>query len=217
MQTVATAARSQTPAAAPTKSGLSGDLDTFLRLLTAQLRNQDPLKPMESTEFAVQLATFSSVEQQVRTNDFLEKIAGEGSLAGMAELAGWVGMEARVAAPVQFSGAPVSLTYKADATADAAVLVTYDSLNREVKREAVSPTATSLTWVGSNGSGGLLPNGSYSFKLESVKAGEVMSQKPVEIFAVVTEVQNGTDGPVVVLQGGSSVAASAVTALRRPG
>ncbi len=217
MDSVGTATRSQTAAAAPTKSGLSGDLDTFLRLLTAQLRNQDPLKPMESTEFAVQLATFSSVEQQVRTNDFLEKIAGEGSLSGMAELAGWVGMEARVAAPVQFSGAPVSLTYSAETGADAAVLVTYDSLNREVKREPVSPTATTLTWVGSDGKGGLLPNGTYSFRVESVNAGEVISQKPVEVFAVVTEVQNGTDGPVVVLSGGASVAASAVSALRRPG
>lgn len=217
MDPVSSATRSQTAPAAQAKSALSGDMDTFLRLLTTQLRNQDPLKPMESTEFAVQLATFSSVEQQVRTNDFLEKIAGGGSLSGMADLAGWVGMEARVAAPVQFSGTPVSLTYKADATADAAVLVTYDSLNREVKREAVSPTATSLTWVGSDGSGGLLPNGSYTFKLESMKASEVLSQKPVEVFAVVTEVQSGADGPIVVLQGGSSVAASAVTALRRPG
>jgi flagellar basal-body rod modification protein FlgD len=217
METVGTATRSQTAPTAQAKSALSGDMDTFLRLLTAQLRNQDPLKPMEPTEFAVQLATFSSVEQQVRTNDFLEKIAGEGSLSGMADLAGWVGMEARVAAPVQFSGAPVSLNYRAESGADAAVLVTYDSLNREVKREAVSPTATTLTWVGSDGKGGLLPNGSYSFKLESVKAGEVLSQKPVEVFAVITEVQSGTDGPIVVLQGGSSVAASAVTALRRPG
>ncbi len=217
MNPVGTATRSQAAPSAQTTSGLSGDMDTFLRLLTAQLRNQDPLKPMESTEFAVQLATFSSVEQQVRTNGFLERIAGEGSLSGMADLAGWVGMEARVAAPVQFTGAPVSLTYRADAGADAAVLVTYDSLNREVKREAVSPTATSLTWVGTDGSGGLLPNGSYTFKLESVKADEVLSQKPVEVFASVTEVQSETDGPVVVLQGGSSVAASAVTALRRPG
>ena len=54
---------------APTQtksSGFSGgDFETFLKMLTTQIRNQDPLNPMEGSEFAVQLATFSGVEQQV--------------------------------------------------------------------------------------------------------------------------------------------------------
>ena len=59
--------------ASPQQSG-SSDFTTFLKLLTAQLRNQDPLKPLDSTEFVAQLATFSSVEQQVKTNDTLATI-----------------------------------------------------------------------------------------------------------------------------------------------
>ena len=51
------------------------DFDTFLQLLTAQIRNQDPLAPMDSTQFVEQLATFSSLEQQVETNKTLESIA----------------------------------------------------------------------------------------------------------------------------------------------
>ena len=46
-------------------SALSSDFETFLRMLTTQLQNQDPLNPVDSADFAVQLATFSSVEQQV--------------------------------------------------------------------------------------------------------------------------------------------------------
>ena len=61
--------------AADAANELAGDFETFLSLLTAQLRNQDPLKPMESTEFVAQLASFSAVEQQVRTNDRLDELA----------------------------------------------------------------------------------------------------------------------------------------------
>ena len=64
------------PAAAPQgaeKPKISSDFETFLRMLTVQMQNQDPLNPIQSSDFAVQLATFSGVEQQVRTNDLLEK------------------------------------------------------------------------------------------------------------------------------------------------
>ncbi|MEY5038566.1 MAG: flagellar basal body rod modification protein, partial [Pseudomonadota bacterium] len=60
-----------TTSAAPTttsnKALISSDFDTFLKMLTAQMQNQDPLNPMDSTDYATQLATFSGVEQQART------------------------------------------------------------------------------------------------------------------------------------------------------
>ncbi len=51
------------------------EFDTFLRLLTAQIRNQDPLAPLDSTQFVEQLATFSSVELQAKSNALLAEIA----------------------------------------------------------------------------------------------------------------------------------------------
>ena len=63
----------QIPAQAPqTKS--EKDFQTFLKLLTAQMRHQDPLEPLDSTQFVAQLAAFSSVEQQIETNTKLETI-----------------------------------------------------------------------------------------------------------------------------------------------
>ena len=58
------AAPATTPPAAPAPSrAISSDFDTFLRMLTVQMRNQDPLDPIDSADYAVQLATFSGVEQ----------------------------------------------------------------------------------------------------------------------------------------------------------
>ncbi|MDJ0822736.1 MAG: flagellar hook capping FlgD N-terminal domain-containing protein, partial [Paracoccaceae bacterium] len=77
---------------------LSSDFETFLKMLTAQMQNQDPLNPVDSTDYATQLATFSSVEQQVLTNDLLRDLGA--SMGGnlMSELGNWVGMEALVRA-----------------------------------------------------------------------------------------------------------------------
>src|ERR1700742_1552016 len=63
---------SSTQSAAQTQ--LSGNFDTFLQLLTTQLQNQDPLSPMDSTQFTQQLVAFSGVEQQINTNDNLKSL-----------------------------------------------------------------------------------------------------------------------------------------------
>ena len=70
------------------------------------MQNQDPLNPMDSADYAVQLATFSGVEQQVRTNQLLTDMQTRFQQSGMAEMAGWIGKEARSPAPVRFTGSP---------------------------------------------------------------------------------------------------------------
>jgi flagellar basal-body rod modification protein FlgD len=87
-------------------SMITADFQTFLRLLTTQMQNQDPLNPMESTEFASQLAQFSGVEQQVRTNDLLTGLQAGLATQGMGQLGGWIGLEARAEMPVNFEGQP---------------------------------------------------------------------------------------------------------------
>ena len=77
--------------AATTSSSKSSALgqDQFLTLLVAQLQNQDPMNPIDSADYAVQLATFSGVEQQVRTNQLLADMQGKFSQRGFSEPADW--------------------------------------------------------------------------------------------------------------------------------
>ena len=67
----------QGAAGATAAPGSGTDFDTFLKMLTSQLKNQNPLNPMEGTEFAVQLATFSGVEQQAQTNKLLAQMVAQ--------------------------------------------------------------------------------------------------------------------------------------------
>ncbi len=64
------------------------DYQSFLRLLVAQMKNQDPTSPMESTDYVAQLATFSQVEQTVQTNSKLDQILQASALAQASSLVG---------------------------------------------------------------------------------------------------------------------------------
>ncbi len=50
------------------------DYDAFLKLLVTQMKNQDPTEPMDGTQYMAQLASFSNVEQAIRTNDKLDEV-----------------------------------------------------------------------------------------------------------------------------------------------
>lgn len=68
-----------TPATAASKS--TADYQSFLKLLVAQMKNQDPSNPMDATQYVAQLATFSQVEQSVQMNSKLEQMLTSQSLA----------------------------------------------------------------------------------------------------------------------------------------
>lgn len=77
-----------TKQANPASSKATLDYDTFLRLLVAQMKNQDPTQPMDSTEYVAQLATFSNVEQLIASNKKLDQLVSESRLEQGANLIG---------------------------------------------------------------------------------------------------------------------------------
>jgi flagellar basal-body rod modification protein FlgD len=222
MDTASTpAATVTTSAARPAESTASGkaiasDFDTFLRMLTVQLQNQDPLNPMESTDFAVQLATFSEVEQTQRSNQLLETITGQLGMTGMAQLANWVGLEARAPAPVWYDGTPLTLSPSPAAGADAAVLVVKNADGRVVSRQSVPVSIEPFAWDGRAEDGSALPAGRYGFDLESSRAGEVVSVTAVETYGRIVEARAGAEGTTLVLEGNIEVLSDRVTAVRKP-
>ncbi|MFN3280398.1 MAG: flagellar hook capping FlgD N-terminal domain-containing protein [Tabrizicola sp.] len=203
----------QTPAAA---SKITSDFNTFLRMLTVQLQNQDPLKPIDSADYAVQLATFSGVEQQVRTNQLLADLQGRFQQLGMAEMASWVGKEARSDAAVFYEGSPVTLSPNPAAGSDRAVLVVRDKAGNLVSREEIPVSTEPYQWLGAGMDGAPLPTGIYSITLESMRGEARIDARPVEHYALVTEAKGGSAGTTLVLRGGIEVAATNVTALRNP-
>jgi len=210
------ASASQSTPSVGAKATLSSDFETFLKMLTVQMQNQDPLNPVDSSDYAVQLATFSSVEQQVLTNDLLGTLVGQ-SGAGLDKLANWVGMEVRVPGTASFDGKPIAVWAEPAPGADRAFLVARDGYGNEVTRHRVAGDGGRQDWSGNLEAGGTALHGTYTFEVESQTAdGTVIDRRPAEIYTTVVEVQSTPRGLRLVTGGGDLVAASAVTALRQP-
>lgn len=197
-----------------TRAAISSDFETFLKMLTAQLQNQDPLNPVDSADYAVQLATFSSVEQQVLTNDLLTALTGALAGNGLGTYAGWVGMEVRAAAPIVLDGGQVTLAPSIAAEADRAEAVIYDSTGASVARIDLPLGPQPFVWDGTDGFGTALPAGVYSFQTESFARDAQIAVADGEIYAEVIEAQSVGGTAALILQGGIQVDAAAVTAIR---
>ena len=84
----------QTKSAAEEADALANvNFDMFLNLMVTQLQNQDPLNPADGTQFTEQLATFSQLEQQVASNQHLEKLANAQSLTSQSLAVNMIGKE----------------------------------------------------------------------------------------------------------------------------
>ncbi|HEV2572404.1 MAG TPA: flagellar hook assembly protein FlgD [Beijerinckiaceae bacterium] len=81
MQVNSTTQTSSTTTSTTTASAPTVDYNAFLRLLVAQMKNQDPTKPTDSTEFLSQLASFSNVEQSVQMNNKLNALLTNSALS----------------------------------------------------------------------------------------------------------------------------------------
>jgi flagellar basal-body rod modification protein FlgD len=88
--TAAASAAQPTTSANPAAGAAASTVDyqSFLKLLIAQLKNQDPTKPMDSTQFVSQLASFSAVEQQISTNARLDQMLTQSSIAQAGAMVG---------------------------------------------------------------------------------------------------------------------------------
>lgn len=211
----ATALKGPTSAGA---SALSSDFETFLKMLTVQVQNQDPMNPVDSNDYATQLATFSSVEQQVLTNDLLGAIGTQLGIGSLQQVGAWIGMEALVRAPVNFDGTtPITVRPQAHPDSDSASVVVRNANGAIVERIALEPGQTSLTWNGLDQNGVALPRGNYRFEVESSVDGVVIDSQLSQVFSRIEEVRSDRGNVLVRLSDGTELVSTMVEGLRSAG
>ncbi len=191
---------------------LTSDFETFLKMLTVQARNQDPLEPLDSSEYASQLAQFSMVEQQVQTNDLLSNLAGAMSV-NLDQLTSWVGTQVQTSAACNFNGTPVDMTIDPDPTADKAELFVRNETGAVVDRVSVPTDRSGFSWSGQT-KDGALPSGTYTASLENYRNKELVSETPVLVFSRVTEAQTTDDSILLTLDSGATIPVENVAQIR---
>ncbi len=203
--------------AAQDKPGISSDFDTFLKMMTAQIQNQDPLNPMKSEEFAVQLATFSNVEQSVKTNELLQAMVSGNGSDEFTAMSNWIGREVRAPMDVRYTGQPITLDPQAPIAGSRHELVVRDAQGIEIDRRQIDAIGSPTQWAGTRTRGGAAPLGVYSFSVESFEGQDLVATQETSAYARVTEVRAGADGPSLVFGGGIEIPAMSVSAVREAG
>jgi flagellar basal-body rod modification protein FlgD len=162
-----TAATVQTAQSDGTK--LNADFDQFLRLLTTQLQNQDPLSPMDSTEFTNQLVQFSSVEQQIKGNKLTENLISMQTLNMTALGVSFIGKEVEVGGNTfaNKGGETVTLSYNIPEDATSGTVSILDKDGEVVySQNAELETGThSIKWDGKDNDGNIVDPGTYTIKV----------------------------------------------------
>jgi flagellar basal-body rod modification protein FlgD len=180
------------------KSSLAADFDAFLLLLTTQLKNQDPLSPMEPTEFTSQLVAFAGVEQQINANENLEKLVGIQNATLAASIIGFVGTNVEAEGnqfPLQDHVGKFS--YTLDKQAKNVVITISDEDGNLVFSKAGERAAGrhEFTWDGKDADGIVQPDGAYKVTVTPVGDNQEVVTATTTIYARITGVDmaNGTN------------------------
>jgi flagellar basal-body rod modification protein FlgD len=181
---------------------LSGNFDTFLTLLTTQLKNQDPLSPMDSNQFTQQLVQFSGVEQQINTNANLETLIGLSKNQAGANAVGYLGKTVTLtdgSGPLNDGSA--TWTYTLPTAANATQLTITDTSGRVVYTAPGELGAGDHTfvWNGEDNAGNQLPDGAYKLTVGSVDAAGQALTTTVKSQGTVTEVNLAGPQPMLML------------------
>ena len=136
---------------------LATNFETFLTLLTSQLKNQDPLSPVDSNQFTAQLTQMAGVEQQLLTNDLLKSLVSGQSSTGLGQAANYIGKDATAAwSATKMADGKATWNYELGANAASASLQVLDGSGNVVwSGDAPAKTAGmhEFTWDGKSTSG----------------------------------------------------------------
>lgn len=208
----------------PTASGASEstqqlfeDYEAFLQLLTAQLEHQDPLDPMDTTEYTNQLIQYASVEQEIATNDNLQELIDLTAANSNTSALQYVGNTAEVDSPhAMKAGGRASWNYHLSEPASEVSIQVRNEKGGLVYEEAGDRRggANSFNWNGEMANGESAPDGVYSLDVVAVDG----DGQPIDVSITSEGEITGVDttgGDVVFLIGDLRVSESAIRSIER--
>ena len=181
---------------------LSANYNTFLKLLTAQLQNQDPLSPMDTNQFTQQLVMYSQVEQQISTNDNLTSLIALTKSAAGSNAVSYLGHTALTqggATSLSAGTADWSYTMPSDA---ASVTLNIADANGHSIFSTSGETALGthdFTWDGKNAQGAAQPDGTYTLSIVAKAADGTALTPTVNGTGIVKEIDMSAANPVAIV------------------
>jgi flagellar basal-body rod modification protein FlgD len=180
----------------------------FLKLLVAQMKNQDPLSPQDNTEFVAELAQFSNLEQTQGINDRLDLLAIQSRGQSNAQVASLIGQEATVkgsAVTTTGDGAAVPVNFtlaESSATTDVTISDSSGNTLQTIKLGAEKAGLVTINWDGRDSTGTLQPSGSYNVTVKASTSAGASVSVDQNCTSVVTGISYDTGYAVLQLANG---------------
>ena len=188
-------------------SKTSADFNMFLKMLTTQMQNQDPLDPMDTSEYTNQLVQFSQVEQTIQQTGTLKDILSRLSTQDMAQASGFIGREAEFASPVAglSADAPATWGYAAGRPIASLTATIADANGKVVDTRALDAGAATgrFAWDGKLANGATAPAGAYTLSLAGADAAGGKVPVAVSSIGRVGEVVSAGGATALVVNGAS--------------
>jgi len=205
--------------ATDTRQNDLGKKDIFLKLLVAQMKFQDPLKPRDATQMASQLAQFNMVEQQTSTNQLLQELVAKGSSSTSSNntAATWLGHSVSVNQnQIHFDGTPQAFSVQLTNAAAQANLNIFDASGtpvRSMQLGALSAGKNPLTWDGLTDSGATAAIGDYRIEISAIDLQGQTVKASVVRSGIVDAVRFTSNGNELMV-GGIAATIADVTEIR---
>jgi flagellar basal-body rod modification protein FlgD len=214
MQAITSTTAASSGPATTSRASLANNFETFLTLLTAQLKNQDPLSPLDSKDFTNQLVQFSGVEQQLKTNDLLSSLTENTKLSAGATAVAYLGKEATANTSVAAiaAGGNATWNYELPRAAQTVSLRVIDSSGRVVATASGETTRgeKAFQWDGKDQSGREVAAGTYRLEVNAIGGDGQPIIGSVSRRGLISAVDLSGSAPTVTIAG-ASVPLSSIT------
>jgi flagellar basal-body rod modification protein FlgD len=185
---------------------IASNFTTFLQLLTTQLKNQNPLDPLDTNQFTQQLVQFAGVEQQLKTNDALSQLVTLQQTTQATQALGFVGKTALVdgsTATMKNSSATWHLNVPSDSTVDVTVANSSGQTVFTGKYTAAAGTDIPFTWNGMGNDGTQWPDGKYTISATGKDVAGNNVGIAAQVQGVVSSVDLTQSPPLLTIDGAS--------------
>ncbi len=208
---------STTGAAATSRASIANNFDTFLLLLTTQLKNQNPLDPLDTNQFTQQLVQFAGVEQQIRSNENLEALVNLNKASQLSTAMNYVGATITADGATSALKSGVATWYVSAPRNTAATINISDSTGNVVFTHDTTLEAgtNGFTWDGKMSNGQTAPEGQYTIKISAKDASGQGVNISTQFSGVVDAVDLSGSQPLLMV-GTALISLDKVKAVQKP-
>ncbi len=182
-------------------NSIAENFDAFLQLLTTQLKHQNPLEPMDANQFMQELVQFSSVEQQIKTNDYMEKLVASLENQATSTVVGY--LDKTVTAnnsTTQFANGSAVWSFDVAGATETIAISVRDEHGAIVHQEQLAggnAGTYTYTWDGRMNTGRNATSGSYRITVDARNSDDQSVAVSTEITGKVTEVDLSGSEPIL--------------------